>query len=598
MLSSCIGISPVMKQPDCPKPEQNCSPALWQGMAIDTSRASAREQGWHYVVKAVDRINSYEDEYQLLMIDHKQAAVTFTDAGRQSVMLARAVNPYRFTILSGLTFPGAGHNGSLSLIDNTIAYASAEIPSESDVIKVGIDGAEYVWADKVIGQTRLMTGVMDKNHVKTQRSINLDLPTRTDEWYAQPAYYPTTRELIFFASDREGGFGGTDIWFTYISNGKWQGPFNCGNVINTKCDELSPYFSPRGDEFYFASAGHETVGGYDIFKAQLSDIFMASVGTSRYESLPEADIFTDIENLRPPINTEYDEIFPTCSVDCDSVMYFSSNRLKVGKTGSDFDIHVIYKEYVDDYTIPKFSQQEGTTDLVVEVEVEIKDEKLDIDPDFTLKGTVYAKSSGSPIADATVTAHDLNDSTYSQETTTDISGHYEIELFRDTDLQITAHKEELFYDTRKISVSLSDVNDIFVEDFFIPEQFTLRINFPTDMYDSPYRFTLDSNGQQTNETWVESIETLTDNIKISLNQIQKIILSGHTDDVGSDAYNEQLSKRRVDFVVAQLVARGVPASILEARYHGESKPLPRRKDEDLNQYRKRLRRVNLEKVLK
>ncbi|MGB9911925.1 MAG: OmpA family protein, partial [Candidatus Kapaibacteriota bacterium] len=74
------------------------------------------------------------------------------------------------------------------------------------------------------------------------------------------------------------------------------------------------------------------------------------------------------------------------------------------------------------------------------------------------------------------------------------------------------------------------------------------------------------------------------------------VLVGHTDDVGTEEYNLRLGKNRVDFIIKQLVARGVSPEILEGQTAGKSQPLPRRADEDLTTYRKRLRRVEISKI--
>jgi OmpA family len=135
-------------------------------------------------------------------------------------------------------------------------------------------------------------------------------------------------------------------------------------------------------------------------------------------------------------------------------------------------------------------------------------------------------------------------------------------------------------------------------DFNIPEKLTLRINFPTDVYDEPYRFILDSNGVETSQTWMMQMDLLAANINISSSSLKKIILYGHTDEVGTKSYNFNLGKKRVEFVINELIKRGVSEDLLEGKSAGETKPLKKRKDENenLELYRKRLRRVELEKI--
>jgi len=71
-------------------------------------------------------------------------------------------------------------------------------------------------------------------------------------------------DILYFASDRPGGFGGYDIYVSYQQNGFWSKPVNLGPVVNTAENELYPYLHSSG-RLYFSSNGHDRVGGYDIF---------------------------------------------------------------------------------------------------------------------------------------------------------------------------------------------------------------------------------------------------------------------------------------------------------------------------------------------
>ena len=74
---------------------------------------------------------------------------------------------------------------------------------------------------------------------------------------------------LFFSSDRKGGIGGNDIYYSRrLPSGEWGPANNAGNIINTEYDEDFPYLAPDGKSFYFCSFGHNSMGGYDIFKAE------------------------------------------------------------------------------------------------------------------------------------------------------------------------------------------------------------------------------------------------------------------------------------------------------------------------------------------
>jgi len=77
-------------------------------------------------------------------------------------------------------------------------------------------------------------------------------------------------ERIYFSSDRRGGMGGLDIWYSdKQQNGLWGEPVNMGEQINTEKDETSAYIAPAEGRFIFASQGHFNMGGFDIFRAEM-----------------------------------------------------------------------------------------------------------------------------------------------------------------------------------------------------------------------------------------------------------------------------------------------------------------------------------------
>lgn len=106
--------------------------------------------------------------------------------------------------------------------------------------------------------------------------------------------------LLFFTSERPGGYGGKDIYrCVKLPNGKWSKALNMGPAINTEFDEDGAFIHPDGRTFYFASNGHQSMGGYDIMVATLG----------------EDNKFTNIRNMGYPINTTGDDVFYVTSPD-------------------------------------------------------------------------------------------------------------------------------------------------------------------------------------------------------------------------------------------------------------------------------------------
>ncbi len=117
-------------------------------------------------------------------------------------------------------------------------------------------------------------------------------------------------KTLFFTSDRPGGYGGLDIWVSHLQpDGTWGPAKNLGPVINTDKDEEGPFIFYDGRTLYFSSKGHNTMGGYDIFRSTLTDF-----GT-----------WTVPENLGYPINSIEDDVyyFPTAD---NKRAYFASRK--------------------------------------------------------------------------------------------------------------------------------------------------------------------------------------------------------------------------------------------------------------------------------
>lgn len=117
---------------------------------------------------------------------------------------------------------------------------------------------------------------------------------------------------IYFSSDRKGGFGGRDLYrIRRLPNGEWSLPLNLGPAINTPYDEDAPFLHSDGTTLFFSSNGHNTIGGFDIFKAALLN--------------PDMNVWGEPENLGFPLNTVNDDIYFCLSED-GRTGYFSSER--------------------------------------------------------------------------------------------------------------------------------------------------------------------------------------------------------------------------------------------------------------------------------
>jgi len=128
---------------------------------------------------------------------------------------------------------------------------------------------------------------------------------------------------LYFSSSRPGGYGGKDIYKTQkTEKGDWGKPVNLGALINTKYDEDSPFIHPDGKTLYFSSKGHNTMGGYDIFKS----IYIFE------------NEWSNPINIGYPINTTKDDNNFVLSAD-GNYGYFSSS---INNKDDSYDIYKVF----------------------------------------------------------------------------------------------------------------------------------------------------------------------------------------------------------------------------------------------------------------
>jgi outer membrane protein OmpA-like peptidoglycan-associated protein len=92
-------------------------------------------------------------------------------------------------------------------------------------------------------------------------------PINTIYWESHGFITPDG-ETIYFSSNKPGGSGELDIWSSVRKDdGAWDDPVNCGEIINTAFNEDTPFFDPANNALLFSSAGHISMGGYDVFRS-------------------------------------------------------------------------------------------------------------------------------------------------------------------------------------------------------------------------------------------------------------------------------------------------------------------------------------------
>ena len=144
------------------------------------------------------------------------------------------------------------------------------------------------------------------NEVKLPDPINMPNSTSTHPHITKDK--GTGKEMMYFVSDRAGGAGGLDIWYSLLDpKFGFSEPINI-NEINTADDEVTPYYNNNSDFLFFSSDGREGLGGFDIYKtARTNDAYASVVGAGL------------------PLNSSYNDIYYTETTD-GAHAYLSSNR--------------------------------------------------------------------------------------------------------------------------------------------------------------------------------------------------------------------------------------------------------------------------------
>ena len=144
-------------------------------------------------------------------------------------------------------------------------------------------------------------------------------------WESQPSI-SADGQYLYFASNRPGGQGGTDIWVCRrLANGDWSRAENMGPSINTPGNEKSPFIHADGKTLYFASDGWQGFGGYDMYFIDITDT---------YRKYPT--------NLGLPINTEDDDICFGVTADGKQGYFAGKSTEWRGVGGSDVFVFELY----------------------------------------------------------------------------------------------------------------------------------------------------------------------------------------------------------------------------------------------------------------
>lgn len=390
------------------------------------------------------------------------------------------------------------HEGPLTITPNgKFMYFSRNNYNEH---KIGKD-------DKGVNHLKIYRAEMVDNTWKriTDLSVN-----GKDFSVAHPALSPDGKTL-YFASDRPGGFGKSDLYKVAInSDGSFGEVINLGEKVNTSEDELFPFINSE-NTLFFSSDGH---GGYGLL-----DIFATAKD--------ETGAINQVINLGKPINSTMDDFsFFMSKNGFDG--YFSSNR-----SGSTFNDDIYHFEKI---------------------------------PPLMLRGLVKDSINHKPIANARLSLQDTkgNEIAFLQ---TDASGRYEINIDRDKDYHLTVAHEKYQQGKAKIFTSRDlhkTTTEVIVNFQLVPvRDISILAGLNTIYFDfDRYEIRPDAASE------LDKIVNLLTNDYPDM--VMKI--EAHTDSRGSISYNDKLSIDRANATAEYLISKGLDKNrIIAARGYGEKK---------------------------
>lgn len=403
-------------------------------------------------------------------------------------------------------------------------------------IAISVDGQRLLlYRDDERGNGDIFESYLKKNNWSEPKSIAKVI--NSDAHESSASISPDGR-TIYFVSDRKGGRGKRDIWQVSINTtGNWGKPINLGRNINTPEDEEAVFIHPDGKTLYFSSKGHKSMGGYDVYK-----------------SVFDGEEWSKAENLGSPINTTEDDLFFVMLASGDKA-YYASSREGDSKNIYEINFTSIAKEK------PK------SPNVVI------------------LKGLIKDTDSKQPV-EATLQISDNNtDTVLAAFNSNNTTGKYLVAIPSGKNLDITVNAEGYLFHTEKISTSDTATYQEIIKNIFLK-----KIETGTKMV-------LENINFETNKS------VLTEDSKYELNKLVKILqnnatvnveISGHTDNVGADAYNLKLSEGRAKSVVEFLIDAGISKERLTYKGYGKTQAIA---DNNTEEGRLQNRRVEF-KILK
>jgi outer membrane protein OmpA-like peptidoglycan-associated protein/tetratricopeptide (TPR) repeat protein len=481
--------------------------------APNDQRAKAFKENPNYVPRLLDKTKLFNVKSSDISSDKSDFGAVLYD---NSLYFASARNgarkTYGWTEEPYLDIYKADYNTD-GTITNAGVVASLNSQWHDGPVTISADGNTAYFASESYKEKEY---VKDKKNNARFSQVYLFKATKSgDSWgeitdlpFNDKAYSSSNPSLsrdgktLYFSSNRPGSLGGVDIWKVAVNaDGTFGEPQNLGSKINTEGNESFPFIADDNKTLYFASAGKQGLGGYDVYQADLA-------------------AGSEATNLGAPVNTEKDD-FAFSFNGTKNVGFLSSNR------GGNDDILVVSPICGVDVTVVVTDAKTGA--ILANASVAILDDK---------KNVIATEKSN---ASGEVKYRVECDKPYVVQASKD---GYEGNTFA-----VTPSKGP----TAKVAAALQPIDVIVTE---------------TEIVLKPIYFEYDkSNITQEGAFELDKlVQVMRDNPKMV------ILAKAHTDNRGTDQYNEKLSDRRAKSTRQYIISKGIDQSRISAKGMGELEP--------------------------
>jgi peptidoglycan-associated lipoprotein len=495
-----------------------------------------------YEVKPIEGVNSKGSDFSPIVYN---GDLIFTSSRKEDIYKA---NNLPFLGLYKAKLMTSQQSGKVDLLSKNV-FDEAVNEGTPTFSK---DGKVMVFARGNAGKKKEATADVDLYSSSIDEAGQWSVPQLLSisdslAWDSSPAFSADGRTL-YFASNREGGLGGTDIYRVNMdASGRFGTPQNMGRAINTPGDEMFP-FAAKDGRLFFASDGHAGYGGLDLFVATRKDGKI------------------EVDNLGLPMNSRFDDFALTNFENKKG--YFSSNR--DGGQGDD-DIYYYEDTSPDPVVEPPVIAK---TDPPKETEKPKEKEELKIVRYF-LAGNI-TDVAGVPLDSARIRLIDVNTNLQSAESITIEDGKYG-KFALETETEYTLLVERPGYFTKRFPFTMVG-KEIPQNQLVKPETDTTFL--VTTVLEKPANnlvvnsiFEIKTIYYDLNKSNIRGdAAPELDKVVTALNDnpTVKIELGSHTDSRSSAQYNQALSQRRAEAAIKYIISKGIDPARLRAKGYGES----------------------------